>query len=63
MKIKLTYFHNDINILSGLNNASLTSRYIFQKTVECKLFMLRLGHLQPLDYVIEILSHRMKRYI
>ena len=63
MKINLTFFYNAINILSGLNNASLISRYIFQKTVECKLPMLRLCHLQPLDYVIEILSHRMNGYI
>ena len=31
-------------ILTGFNNATLTSLYIFQKTVECKPPLLRLCH-------------------
>ena len=33
-----------INILTDLNYATLTSLYIFQKTVECKLPLLQLCH-------------------
>ena len=32
------------NILTDLNYTTLTSIYIFQKTVECKLPLLRLCH-------------------
>ena len=45
LKIRQHYFtmelHQNVYILTGFKNAALTSFYIFQKTVECKLPLLQ----------------------